>query len=229
MALGVLRARAVHERLKMAVQGRREAEKAKRAATELRAWAWQFTNHMFGLKPKEPIVTPPYRERTTRATLTAGPSYITDVDDEIHAGPPMISGDPENWTTTNFYEAADFAIMLANRRFDLMGVTRKIGSDEKSRDNASVRSGVGKMALEILQRTPGFDPKRRPLASMTWKRLVADIANPLFSRDNDITEREVGDCLAMAVKAAQASDPIKTEHSWYWGIDDDWPPRGPRL
>ena len=69
------------------------------------------------------------------------------------------------------------------------------------------------MALDI-ERASGFDAQQSP----RWKTLVADIANPLFDRD-DITEREIGDWLQARIEAEAKRDRIKAEHAWWWGYE----------
>ena len=200
---GVLQARTMHERIEHEAKALREAEKIKRAITQARRWGWRFTHPEHTIRgvgePHEPIETPSYREPAA-----------------LKAGAPLIAAEHENWIAENYYEAADFRIFIAKKRFALVGVTRQIGSDEKGWTEASVRHGVGKMALEVLQRAPGFDLKRRPLATKKWKRLVADMANPVFDRE-DITEKEIGDWLVMRLKVEQERDRIKAEKGWWWG------------
>ncbi len=190
---GVLQARTMHERIEHEMRELREAEKIKRAFAEIRAWGWRFTHpeNTIRWRPYEPPTgTPPSRE------------------------PPAILA--EKWTAEDYLAAADFRIFLAKERFALVGVTRQVGSNERGRTDASVRHGVGMMALELARRAPSFNPKRKPLVTAQWKQLVADIANPLFDRD-DITEKEVGDWLAVRLKAERERDRIKAENGWWWG------------
>jgi hypothetical protein len=159
---GVLQARTMHSRIEYEKRALREAEKVKRAVTEVRRWGWRFSHpeHTIRWKPDDKFETPPYREP--------------------ESGAPPIAPEPENWTAQNFYQGADFRIYLARQRFTLAGVTREIGTDREGRLLASVRHGVGMMALELLQLTPSL---RKP--GTAWKQLVADIANPVFDQGRE--------------------------------------------